>query len=191
MEIDCSHYVILVCAPGHASYTALWEELGLKFVHNTFLGSDSELACPWFGFLPDSHHSIFQVLQQLFLKLTALPADSCFFPQWWAFSKALSTILSNCPAHPMLSLGTSCGGDRHNAKIGTRPLISHPQIYSLPLSLTLKSLCSFYHFCLLRFHHLLKLIFYPFPVSGIQRDNTCKLSGVSRNTEEQGDRSKS
>lgn len=132
MEIDCSHYVILVCDPGHAFYTALWEELGLKFVRNTFLGSDSELACPWFGFLPDSHHSIFQVLQQLFLKLTALPADSCFFPQWWAFSKALSTILSNCPAHPMLSLGTSCGGDRHNAKIGTRPLISHPQIYSLP-----------------------------------------------------------
>lgn len=80
MEIDCSHYVILVCDPGHASYTALWEELGLKFVRNTFLGSDSELACPWFGFLPDSHHSIFQVLQQLFLKLTALPADSCFFP---------------------------------------------------------------------------------------------------------------
>lgn len=80
MEIDCSHYVILVCDPGHASYTALWEELGLRFVRNTFLGSDSELACPWFGFLPDSHHSIFQVLQQLFLKLTALPADSFFSP---------------------------------------------------------------------------------------------------------------
>lgn len=90
------------------------------------------------------------------------------FSQWWAFSKALFTILSDCPAHTILSLRTSHGGNRHNAKIGTRLLIgSRSRIYSLPFSLTLKSLCSFYHFCLLRFHHPLKLTFFPFPVSGI------------------------
>lgn len=74
MEVDIS-YVILICDIGHVPTLYLWEELGLKFAYNAFLGSDPELGCSWFGFLLDPDRGVFQIPLQRFLNLCALPAD--------------------------------------------------------------------------------------------------------------------
>lgn len=133
------------------------------------------------------------VFLQLFLPLTALSTGSYFSPsvfsdghspRQYSLLSATSLLRSCSPAEPQLWLEWRQCPNRHS-------IPDLPLMHLLSLSLTLKSFCPTFRFCLLSSHHPLRLTSFLSPVAGSQLGNTGKVSGVPQNIQEQGDRSKS